>query len=109
MGRILKVRGSSWEVLKLPENFNFLEIRLAFPGDGRAFTVSLNTILIILRLNGYACTRPSVALVEATVIDCYKRHIADGGEQIPEGTKLLRSSRFIEFFQAEPPVRERMN
>lgn len=109
MGKIFEVHGSSWEMLKLPDNFSFREIKLAFPDGTRTFTVSLNVLLIILRLNGYACARPSIALVEATVIDCYKRHIASGGEEVPEGAKLLDSHRFIEFDRAEPPKRERMN
>lgn len=92
MGKVLELYGSSWEALKIPEGFIFDDLKLAFNGNNTSFSADFNIVLKIINANGYRSTKPSTALILSIVIDCYKRHIACGGEDLDSGKTILKSA-----------------
>lgn len=109
MERLLEFYSSSWEILNFANGFTFNDLKLTFPANSRCFTVNLFEVLNVLRVNGYRCPRPSTALIESAIIDCYKRHIASGGEIIPEGERIQKSDRMASYVEAVPPPRHLMH
>ncbi len=109
MARLLDVYSSSWEMLEIPNGFAFSDLKLSFTMDKTCFTVNLNVVLKVLKANRFRCRRPSTALIESTIVDCYKRHIASGGEVNHDGARLLKSERLAAYNEAVPPARDMMH
>lgn len=109
MEKLLKLYDSSWEMLKIPEGFTFTDLKLVFLLNNTCFSVDFNMILKIIRANGYRCKKPSTALIFSTIADCYKKHIASGGEVIEDGARILKSDSIASYVEAVPPVREMMH
>ena len=109
MGKVLELYDSSWEALKIPEGFIFDDLKLAFNANNTSFSADFNMVLKIINANGYRCTKPSTALILSIVTDCYKRHIACGGEVLDSGKTLLKSSLIASYNNAVRTETTRMH
>lgn len=109
MARLFELYGSSWEMLKLPNDLHFSDFKLTFSVDRNSFSVNLDVVLKILRANGFRCRRPSTTLIESIISDCYRRHIAAGGEVMGEGTRILNSGKMAAYRVAVAPCRSLMH
>lgn len=109
MARLFELYGSSWEMMNLPNDLHFSDFKLTFSSDRSSFSVNFNVVLKVLRANGFGSRRPSITLIESIIADCYRRHIASGGEIVGEGVSILNSGKMAAYRTAVAPRRSLMH